>query len=280
MSDAETLGASRPTGNIVPRTLRIRAADRAVSLRSGAGEEAAGRGGLSERVRRRRPVSAAALFRARRGDRQLSRAVGIRIRMRPMERAALLRALQSKKAKGVCLCTTALYGNAATRLSEVVPSNGAWAYGGYPDIDELFKQQVDRNRPKKREAMLHQIQRLVHERVRFGPICEYIWPSGIGPRVEEPALMLINPYPWSAPLEEVRLEEELRRAAAAARLPAAQSRRRPNDTGEPHALPSAVPGPRLARARGERTSRISAPSATSPARRRTRPSTRSWSAST
>ena len=30
--------------------------------------------------------------------------------------------------------------------------------------------------------------------------------SGIGPRVAEPALMLINPYLWSAPLEEVRLK--------------------------------------------------------------------------
>jgi hypothetical protein len=46
----------------------------------------------------------------------------------------------------------------------------------------------------------------VHERVRYGPIFEYIWPSGIGPRVAEPALMLINPYPWSAPLEDVRLK--------------------------------------------------------------------------
>jgi hypothetical protein len=35
---------------------------------------------------------------------------------------------------------------------------------------------------------------------------EYIWPSGIEPRVEELALMLINLYPWSAPLEEARLE--------------------------------------------------------------------------
>jgi hypothetical protein len=40
----------------------------------------------------------------------------------------------------------------------------------------------------------------------FDPIWEYIWPSGIGPRVGEPALMLINPYPWSAPLEEARLK--------------------------------------------------------------------------
>jgi hypothetical protein len=54
--------------------------------------------------------------------------------------------------------------------------------------------------------MLHRIQQLIYERVRFGPIYEYIWPSGIGPRVAEPALLLIDPYPWSAPLEEVRLK--------------------------------------------------------------------------
>ncbi len=42
--------------------------------------------------------------------------------------------------------------------------------------------------------------------VRFGPLYEFIWASGIGPRVGEPALMLIDPYPWSAPLEDVRLK--------------------------------------------------------------------------
>ena len=42
--------------------------------------------------------------------------------------------------------------------------------------------------------------------VRIAPIFEYIWPSGVGPRVAEPALLLIDPYPWSAPLEEVRLK--------------------------------------------------------------------------
>ena len=35
----------------------------------------------------------------------------------------------------------------------------------------------------------------------------YIWPSGVGPRVAEPAMMPINPYPWSgAMLHEGRLE--------------------------------------------------------------------------
>jgi peptide/nickel transport system substrate-binding protein len=42
---------------------------------------------------------------------------------------------------------------------------------------------------------------------KVGPIWEYSWPSGVGPRVEQPALMLIDPYPWSAPLEEVKLKK-------------------------------------------------------------------------
>ena len=134
-------------------------------------------------------------------------AVGIRLQMRPMERAAYFAALSTKKLKGLCVCTSALYGNAASRMSEVIPSTGAWAYGGYPDIDALYKQQSGETDRTTREALLIQIQRLVHERVRMGPIYEYIWPSGIGPRVEQPALMLIDPYPWSAPLEDVRLKK-------------------------------------------------------------------------
>jgi peptide/nickel transport system substrate-binding protein len=134
-------------------------------------------------------------------------AVGIKVRLRTMERAAFYQALASKKLRGLCVCINAVYGNAASRMSETVPSEGAFAYGGYPDIDALYKQQGRETDPRKREAMLHQIQRLLHERVRFAPIMEYIWPSGVGPRVAEPALMLIDPYPWSAPLEEVRLKK-------------------------------------------------------------------------
>jgi peptide/nickel transport system substrate-binding protein len=123
-----------------------------------------------------------------------------------MERAAYFAAVSSKKLRGVCVCTSSLYGNAASRMSEVIPSDGAYAYGGYPDIDALYKQQARELDRAKREALLHQIQRLVYERVRIAPIYEYVWPSGIGPRVEEPALMLIDPFPWSAPLEDVRLK--------------------------------------------------------------------------
>jgi hypothetical protein len=77
-----------------------------------------------------------------------------------------------------------------------------------PTSTSLYKQQAVETDRKKREAMLHQIQQTLHDRVRFAPIFDFIWPSGIGPRVEEPALLLINPYPWSAPLEEVRLKRK------------------------------------------------------------------------
>jgi peptide/nickel transport system substrate-binding protein len=89
-----------------------------------------------------------------------------------------------------------------------VPSDGTYAYGGWPDIDQLYKQQAVETDRKKRESMLHQLQQTLHDRVRFAPLYDFIWPSGIGPRIEEPALLLINPYPWSAPLEEVRLKRK------------------------------------------------------------------------
>jgi peptide/nickel transport system substrate-binding protein len=207
LSEAETLGASRPAGNHVPPTFEF-----ALPLEPYPYDPAKAKQLLAEagypngfdagELHQLPPYFA--LGEAIAGYMQ---AVGIRLKMRVTERGTFFALISSKKAKGVCVCSTALYGNAASRLSEVIPSEGAWAYGGYPDIDALFKQQAVETDHKKREAMLHEIQRLVYGRVRYGPIFEYIWPSGVGPRVAEPGLLLIDRYPWSAPLEEVRLKQ-------------------------------------------------------------------------
>jgi peptide/nickel transport system substrate-binding protein len=133
-------------------------------------------------------------------------AVGIRVRLRTMERAAFQSARIAKQLRWLCVCVSARDGNAATRIEETVVSTGTFAYGGYADIDALFQQQDVETDRTKREAILHRIQQLMHERVMFAPLWLYLWPSGIGPRVEEPALMLIDPYPWSAPYEDVRLK--------------------------------------------------------------------------
>jgi len=207
LSDAETLGASRPAGNHVPRTFEFALPLEPYPYDPAKAKQLLAEAGYPNGFDAGELHQLPPYFSLGEAIVQYLRAIGIRLTMRPMERGAYMALISSKKAKGLCVCSTALYGNAASRLSEIIPSDGAWAYGGYPDIDLLFKQQALETDRKKREAMLHQIQRLVYERVRYGPIYDYIWPSGVGPRVAESALMLINPYPWSAPLEDVRLKK-------------------------------------------------------------------------
>jgi peptide/nickel transport system substrate-binding protein len=64
-----------------------------------------------------------------------------------------------------------------------VVSGGAYAYGGYPDIDGLFKEQSGELDSKKREAILHRIQQLIHDKVMVLPISQLALLQGVGPRV-------------------------------------------------------------------------------------------------
>ncbi len=61
----------------------------------------------------------------------------------------------------------------------------SYASGGYPDIDELFRQQARERDPGKREALLHRIQQLTIDRVMFAPIMDLRALMAVGPRVTE-----------------------------------------------------------------------------------------------
>jgi len=133
-------------------------------------------------------------------------AVGIRTRMRILERAAYFTQLREKKLRPLVYVASAAYGNAATRIDSFVSAGGLYVYGSYPDIEGLIQEQATERDRKRREETLHRIQQMMHERVMFAPIWDISSLAGYGPRVAEPGLGLIGSYLWSAPYEDVRLK--------------------------------------------------------------------------
>jgi peptide/nickel transport system substrate-binding protein len=111
-------------------------------------------------------------------------AVGIRAKLRPIERAAFIKGYAEKKFKNIVQAGPGAFGNAATRLEAQVVTGGIFVYGSYPDIDALYQQQaVELDRPK-REAII----------------------NGVGPRIDESAFGLIAGFPYTAPYEDISLK--------------------------------------------------------------------------
>jgi peptide/nickel transport system substrate-binding protein len=133
-------------------------------------------------------------------------AVGIRVKLRPLERAAFFKAYQEKKLKNLAYGISGAFGNAATRLEVFTVAGGPYVYGSYPDIDGLFREQAGELDRKRREATLHRIQQLIHDKAMYAPVWELGFIHAHGPRVAESGLGLITGWAFSAPYEDLRLK--------------------------------------------------------------------------
>jgi peptide/nickel transport system substrate-binding protein len=132
---------------------------------------------------------------------------GIRVKMRPLERAAFYSSYSQKKLKNVVQGASGAFGNAATRLAAFVVKGGAYAYGNYPDIDELFDTAESELDVAKRTELLHRIQQLVHEKSIYAPIWQLAFLNGVGKRVGESGFGLIKGNAYSAPYEDLTLKK-------------------------------------------------------------------------
>ena len=132
--------------------------------------------------------------------------LGIRVKLRPLERAAFFSAYGEKKLKNIIQGASGAFGNAATRLEAFVVVGGTYVYGSYPDIDGLFQEQAADVDPKRREATLHRMQQLVHERAIYAPIWQLAFLNGVGPRIEQSSLGAIPGFAYSGPYEDVKLK--------------------------------------------------------------------------
>ena len=133
-------------------------------------------------------------------------AVGIRVQLPPLERAAFFTGYAEKKFKNIIQGGSGAFGNAATRLEAFVVASGTYVYGSDPDLNGLFREQASEVDHKRREAILHKIQQLVHERTVYAPIWQLAFLNGVGPRVGESGLGLIAGHAYSAPYEDVTLK--------------------------------------------------------------------------
>jgi len=132
-------------------------------------------------------------------------AIGIRAKLRPLERAAFYKGYGEKSYKNLIQGASGAFGNAATRLEAFVVKGGTYAYGSYPDIDSLFEAQASERDGTKRAVLLEKMQHLVVDRAIYAPLWQLAFLNGAGPRVGETGLGLIAGHAYSAPYEDVTL---------------------------------------------------------------------------
>jgi peptide/nickel transport system substrate-binding protein len=133
-------------------------------------------------------------------------AIGIRLKVRPLERAAYFAAHREKTYKNLAWHGSGAFGNASTRLNTFVYSKGAESWIKDPEIDAWYEQQtVERDREKRR-GLLHKIQQKLYDEARFIPVWELGFLCASGPRMAVSGLGLIPLFAYSGPYEDVQLK--------------------------------------------------------------------------
>ena len=165
VNQAESLGTSRPTGSIIPRSFEFALPLDPAPYEPGKAKQLLAEAGYPNGFDAGDFYPYPPLYAMGEALAGYLQAVGIRSRIRTMERAAYLTAWREKKLKGVLMGLNGAGGNAATRLEAYVTRTGIYAYGVLPEVEDLFQRQAREIDRTRREALLHQIQRILHERV-------------------------------------------------------------------------------------------------------------------
>jgi len=206
INQAETLGFSRITGNMIPHTFEFYWPAPVPSYDPKKSRQLLAEAGYANGFDAGEYYCDASYANLGEAVVNYLQAVGIRTQLRPLERAAFFLQNGQKKLKNIIQTASGAFGNTATRLDAFVAAGGTFTYGSYPDIEGLIGEQASDPDPKRRAATLHRIQQLIHEKAMVAPIWELAFINGHGPRVAESGLTLITSHAYSSPYEDLKLK--------------------------------------------------------------------------
>jgi peptide/nickel transport system substrate-binding protein len=206
LNQAETLGFSKPTGSLIPRALEFSKYFEPDPFDPAKARRLLAEAGYPNGFDAGDLYPWPPYFAMGEALATYLQSVGIRTKLRTMERAALTAAWRDRKLKNLIVGISGAGANASSRLEAYVSKGGAYTAGTIPEVEDLYQRQLRELDLKKREAMLHQIQQILYDRVTHIPIYELAFIWGVGPRVEEPGINLVRSFAYSAPLEDVKLK--------------------------------------------------------------------------
>jgi len=132
------------------------------------------------------------------------KAIGITVDTKLLDRPAWMANREGKRMTNSLFIEPSTAPTIGGRLSYLF---GSSSYGNYPDIEKTWKEFENTVDPKKRHALLLQVQKMIYDRTMFIPLVSTNSPAAFGPRVKGNPYK-IQPLIWfTAPIEDIELAD-------------------------------------------------------------------------